>query len=51
MGPRNRREGCYVGSEDAVRAHLAGLDDIFEKNRHDGPVFRKLAHASKIYRS
>ena len=30
---------------------LAGLDDLFEKNRYTGPDFRRLAHASAIFRS
>ena len=30
---------------------LAGLDDVFEKNRHDGPDFQKLSWANRIYRS
>jgi ectoine hydroxylase-related dioxygenase (phytanoyl-CoA dioxygenase family) len=30
---------------------LAGLDDVFEKNTHAGPDFRRLAHATRIFRT
>ena len=30
---------------------LAGLDDIFEKNRYSGPDFKRLVWANSIFRS
>ena len=32
-------------------ATLAGLDDLFEKNTYAGPDFRRLRHASALFRS
>ncbi|MCP4006285.1 MAG: hypothetical protein GY725_19050 [bacterium] len=32
-------------------ATLAGFDDVFEKNTYAGPDFRRLRHASKLFRT
>ena len=53
-----RTYDCYRDIDPAILDRnppelttLAGLDDVFEKNRYSGPDFRRLEWASSIFRS
>jgi hypothetical protein len=53
-----RTYDCYRGIDHAILDRnppdltaLAGLDDIFEKNRNSGPEFWRLGWSNQIFRS